>query len=309
MERLTVQVATRGGRAPELLRSDGRPLAIGRAYSNDLVLTDPYVAPRQLLLERSETGWRVSVLERSNEVLLNGQPLLADSATVDSGDRLTVGRTELLLFADDHPVEPTRTLLLASAANRRRLGPALAFAVLALVVTFDVVTEYYSSAIDLEWRRYGYAGLFYAALLTVWAGLWAIAGRLLRHQPHFSAQLVATALVSLALTCVYPLADYLEFLTSNVNVSTFAYYVIGLAALTALLRANLLLATNLRHTTAAALVVAAMVVGLVHAAQRFAEEEFASEPEYSDVVMPPFTHLTRDLSIEAFLARADQATE
>lgn len=309
MERLTVQVATRSSRAPELVRSVAHPLAIGRAYGNDLVLADPYVAPRQLLLECASTGWLVTVLDRTNEVLLNGQPLLADSAAIASGDRLTVGRTELLLFSDDHPMEPTRTLLLASGARRRRVGPALAFGVLALVCIFDVVTEYYSGAITLEWHRYGYAGLFYAALLTVWAGSWAVAGRLLRHQPHFSAQLVATALISLALSFVHPLADYLEFLTSSATVSRIAYYVIGIGALTALLRANLLLATNVRHTTAAALVVAGMVVGLIYAAQRFAAEEFSTEPEYSAVVKPPFAHVSRDLSIEEFLAQAAQATE
>jgi hypothetical protein len=308
VDRLNVQVASRGSRPLELVRSCGERLSIGRAYGNDVILADPYVAPQQLLFERGEDGWRVRVLDRTNEVCLNGRALAENVEPLRSGDRLTVGRSELVVYADDHPVEATRRLLLAPGNGRWRAGPAVAFAALALVCTFDVVTEFYATSSDLEWRRYAYAGLFYAALLTIWAGLWAVAGRLLRHQPHFSAQLLATVAVSFGLSLVYPAADYLDFLTGSALVGQCAYYVIGLGDLTLLLRANLLLATNLRHAGLAALCVAGMAVGLVFAAQRFAQEDFDPEPTYSSVVKPPFAHVTRDLSVDEFLARVRSKT-
>lgn len=304
MGTLIVQVAPRSARGPEITRSNGQPLTIGRAFNNDIVLSDPFVAPGQLRLVCSEDGWTVEVLDRTNAVVLNGTPVSGATARIASGDRLTVGRTDLMVFAGDHPVDPTRKLLLTSWLESSRVGPLVAFGVLGLVCFLDVVTEFLQSAVDLEWKQYAYGGLFSAAVSILWAGAWAIAGRVLRHQPHFFAQLLVTSLVSVGLTVTYPWADYLEFFSSSVTVGRAASYVTALLALGVLLNLNLLFATNLRHTSRVAFAISCAIVGLVFAGERYSKEDFEVEPSYSDVVKPPFAQLAATQSIDALLQRA-----
>ncbi len=309
MGSLIVQVAQRSARGPEFTRTDGQPLSVGRAFSNDIVINDPFVAARQLLLACGDNGWTVQILDRTNAVTLNGETIVGETAAIASGDRLTIGRTDVLLFDEYHPVDPTRKLLLSSWLAPNRVGPLIAFGVLGLVCALDVAAEFLQSAVDLEWKQYAYAGLFSAAVSLLWAGAWAITGRVLRHQPNFFAQLLVTALVSAGLTVIYPWADYIEFATSSVTVGRATNYLIALGSVGLLLKLNLLFATNLRRTTQVAFAVSSVIVGLVYAGERYAETEFEAEPVYSAVVKPPFAHITANRSIDAFLKQvADIST-
>ena len=78
-----------------------KPLVtIGRAKGNDVVLEDSTLAPTHANLMRTAGRLSVSVLDRSNELYLNGK--LTRSANLNEGDRLLVGRYELILM----PGEP-----------------------------------------------------------------------------------------------------------------------------------------------------------------------------------------------------------
>ncbi len=301
MGSLVVQITGKNQRAQDYARSIGPTLKIGRSFANDLVLTDPYVAPEQIRCEKHHDRWLLSILDRTNPVLLNGTPVLDDTVAVRSGDRLMVGRTELAIFSDDHSVDATRKLA-ARWLTPERIGPWRACAVLLGVALFDVVAEFLQSSVDLEWKDYLYGGLFSAAVIVAWAGAWAIAGRVLRHHSQFFAQLLMVSLVSLGCSVVFPIVDYLGFWTSSVTITRAAYYVVGVAALTVLLKWNLVLATNVRNTGIAAFFVSASVIGLGFAASQYTADEFEPEPDYAGVVKPPFAHLSSDRSIEAFMA-------
>ncbi len=71
MDALVVQIGARQGRVAEVTRSVGDQMAIGRAYDNDLVLTDLHVAPHQLAFTKQDDGWNLRVLDHTNPVLLN----------------------------------------------------------------------------------------------------------------------------------------------------------------------------------------------------------------------------------------------
>jgi hypothetical protein len=269
-------------------------------------LADPFVAPHQLILECVDDIWRVTVLEKINAVLLNGVPIRDDWAPVKTGDKLTVGRTDLALYAEDHVLEPTRKLLLSSWITPGRIGALLAFGVLGAVCAMDVIVEFLQSSVDLKWKDYAYGSVFAATLIVIWAGVWAIAGRVLRHQPHFFVHLLATALVSGVSTFLVPLAGYLDFLTSNPALTEISYYLLGFGIFAVLLKLNLFFATNIRRTSVTAVVISAMLAGLIFVANRYGKDDFESEPEYAQTVKPPFAHLTRDRSPEEFLEAAAQ---
>jgi len=81
-----------------------KPLtSIGRARGNDIVLPDPMVAPTHANLLRKGAELTISVVKRGNELYINGRP--THQATLKAGDRLLLGRYELVL----HEGEPAAT--------------------------------------------------------------------------------------------------------------------------------------------------------------------------------------------------------
>ena len=304
METLILHVSARSARSAELTRSHGRSLTVGRGFDNDVVLSDPYVAPYQLRFDRDAEGWQVVRLDHTNPVLINGHAMEADRARVVPGDRVTTGRTELGVHAPDEALEPARKLLLSSWAFAGRVGPFVTFGFLLLVCTLDSVADFLQFSTDLEWEQHAYAALFSAVILVVWSGVWAVVGRILRHHPHFFDQLAASTLVFLGVAIAVPAVSYLEFVTGSVAQTRILSYLVAFAGLFALLRFNLSFATSIRHTTRAAGIVSAAIVVLVFASLRFASDDSTLEPSYSRVVKPPFAHLTGDASIEAFAEAA-----
>ncbi|MCO4769975.1 MAG: sigma 54-interacting transcriptional regulator [Deltaproteobacteria bacterium] len=71
-------------------------VSIGRAQGNDIVLTDPAVAPSHANLVRKASHVTVMLLDRSHEIYVNGRR--ARHADLKAGDRLLVGRFELTLL-------------------------------------------------------------------------------------------------------------------------------------------------------------------------------------------------------------------
>ncbi|GLZ29146.1 hypothetical protein Lesp02_13360 [Lentzea sp. NBRC 105346] len=73
-------------------------LTIGRASSNDLVLSDPMVSRHQATARRSGDQWLLCDLGGPNPVLRNGKAM-GSEALVSDGDLLTIGSTDVAVTA------------------------------------------------------------------------------------------------------------------------------------------------------------------------------------------------------------------
>ena len=304
MDRLVVQVVARSARSQEITRSNAGWITIGRGFGNDIVLADPFVAPEQIVIERAPSGWMLRVLDDTNDVLRNGASVGPAGVMLESGDRITLGRTDLEVYDESHRLEPTRKLPLSFWVSPGRVSARLALGALAGISIVDASLDFLQLSSDLEWHKYAYASLSAALIILVWAALWSVAGRVLRHQPQFWVQLLATLFVYLGLILLDPLFGLLRFVTGNVTIDLAANSLLVFIGLVVLLRLNLFFATNVRHTLRAAFVTSAMVVGLTLLASQIAKDDFEAEPVYSNIVRPPFMHLVADRSIDDFLAAA-----
>ena len=226
METLIVQLGVKHGRVAELARSRDGALRVGRSFDNDLVLTDLHVAPKQIEFLRNDDQWYVTALDHTNPVLLNGEAIGRGAEVIESGDKITVGRTNLSLYSADHPVEKTRELVWSSWLHRHSKGVIVPFLTLLLLCLFDPAMDYYQNSIDLKLKEYAYSAFAGGIFVIVWAGCWSLAGRLLRHQQSFGLQLMATSLVCLGLSILSPIGGYLSFLSNSGLVGEIADYVI-----------------------------------------------------------------------------------
>lgn len=308
METLVVRLGGRYGRVAELARSHGSALTVGRGYENDLVLTDLHVGPRQLVFRKNEDQWLMRVLDHTNPVLLNNKPVEGDVIPVSSGDQVTVGRTRLALYAADHPVEQTRRLVLSNWLTSETIGPMAALLVLLVASALDLILNFFENSTDLDWALTGYTIGFSAFIILVWAGIWAVAGRIVRQQHHFGLQLAATAVVSLLATVISLAATYIAYPFHSFSITQSIGWMAGFVTLLILLHLNLLIATNMRNPLPVAAVFSALLVGVSYAFMLYSfDDESHYVPEYSSTLLPPpLTQIFPANSVDAYYAQLEQ---
>lgn len=309
MDQLILQLGDRLGRMAELARSCGDTLTVGRSFSNDVVITDAYVDPEQLTFYRSGGVWKVKVMRPTNPALINGQAIDEHGTEVSSGDRITVGRTHLHIYDSDYAVEPTHKLLLSSRFGHGQSHPLFALLMVIFVCAVAVFADYQELTTEFKWKDMLSTALGMTLVILFWAGAWALTGRLLRHQTNFTAQLGFTSLVIAVFSILTPLAGYVEYAANSALLGEITLWLIILGFLAALFRANLSFATNLRHCTIVAVISAGAILFATFAMLEFNQEEFSTDPEFSTVLKPPFTHLSgnRDVAVylDAFEAEFD----
>ncbi len=284
----------------ELVRSHGDTLTVGRSFGNDVVIADPCVDPEQIAFFRTPGGWKVRVVQETNPAMVNGSVIGNEGADISSGDRITVGRTQLRVYGSDHEVGPTHRLLLSSWFGHGRSRPLFALLMVTLACAVAVIAQYQESYTEFEWKEMISASLGLALVILFWASAWALAGRLLRHQPNFTAQLGFTALVAACLSILFPVESYVEYAANSMLLGEITLWLIVLIVLGTLFRFNLSFATNLQHITAIAFIAASALLLSVYIMLEFSMEDFSTQPEYPAVLKPPFAHISGSRDAQAF---------
>jgi len=310
LETLVIQTGTRHGRYAELTRSHEGSLTIGRGFDNDLVLTDVHVAPQQLKFLREGDHWRLVVLDDTNPVLLNGNKVIGDSPIVKSGDRLVIGRTKLSLFAEDHQVEPTRKLMRSNWRSDKPISPFLPVILLLLACLFDSALTYFESSTNLKWEELAAAELMSAVLIVIWAGIWAIAGRIVRHQHQYGRQIIATLAAFVFGGVLAILSEYIVQPFHSASVEELTGWIVFFVTFSLLLCLNLTIATNIYRPGLVSSMFAGLVIAVTYGLFVFLETEtYLYEPAYSASLKPPIIRLYKGIPLEEYFSEASEIFE
>ena len=201
-------------------------IRIGRAYDNDVVLDDPYVAPHHLRIRRSDSGgWIAEDLGSSNGLFLDqGRDRLA-RVEIDGSHLMRIGHTCLRLRMAGDAVAPERT-----GPPRSHLWPVLA-GLGAALVAIDVGSSWLAETTEPKLSPYLVSVLTVAALIAVWTAVWSVLARIFSGQARFEQNL----LIALAGMVVYALyREFTDFAGFALSWGTLgAYQYIGIWSLLA----------------------------------------------------------------------------
>ena len=301
MEKLIIQQDRRHGRISEFVKSSGETLTLGRGFNNDVILSDHFIAAEQIRFDYNEGQWKLTLLDDTNPVLLNDQPINKDVASIKSGDRLIVGRTHLVLLLSNHPLEHTRRLMLSNWMYHNGLRVALPLVMLLISALLAVFTEYQEITGKIRWGQLIAGGLAYVVFIALWAGCWALVGRLLRHQTHFCAQLFYTSLTMAGLNIGLLFYGYIEYATTNNILGYVIEWGFLLFILSVLLKFNLTYATELKKRGWISFSVIAVSMIFSFSMTYLGQRDFSTRPDYSETVKPPLAKWSSDKSIEVYM--------
>ena len=309
MEEIVIQVGPRNGQQTRYQKSSSHHISIGRAFSNDLILSDPYVAAEQLVIRQAEGQWLLQLLDQANPVFLNGKPIKVLQSPIQSGDRVHIGRTQIRIFAADHAVEPVRKLPFSNWFYQSPWRPLIPWIVVAMVALAIIGTDYLQSYLELEWQDMASNCLVGILALSVWSGIWAIVGKVLRHQPQFYLQLTVTGLVYLIAVALEFILGPLDYITNSESLSQVYHWLSALMILTLLIYANISIASNIRKPQHLAFIVSAISLIFLFAIYKLDDDSFHSQPQYSQALAPPMFKWHGDIDKQDYILDLEDVFE
>jgi hypothetical protein len=201
-----IEVMSRHGEVAARSRIDAPEARIGRAFDNDVVVDDPYVAPHHLRVFRGEDGELVAEdLATLNGLYSEHGTRRVDRLPLAGESGIRIGRTTLRVHDGAHAVAPERALAppRADATWAAGLGAALVGVIL-LLGWLSLTTEPTANLVLLPL-------LGFATVLVLWSGMWALFSRVFFGQARFALQLRIALTACLALFAWEQLADFTSF--------------------------------------------------------------------------------------------------
>jgi len=187
-------------------RFAGGQITVGRAYANDVVLDDPFVAPSHARISRdAEGGLLIEDLGTRNGLHLDRERTRRDRIVLDGKLPVRIGQTLIRVRSGDFTVAPER-----HNAPRRRLWPAVALAG-AATVALALVEQWTREIAEPKLMSYLIPLVVLVVTTLIWAGLWAAAGRILAGAARFDRKLLIVLVGGVVFFLVSWLVTFLAY--------------------------------------------------------------------------------------------------
>jgi hypothetical protein len=309
MDRLIIELLPPHGHGVErrYVFDNGRA-TIGRSYSNDIILDDPFVSPNHLSVSRNGTGLFVKDLASENGTQINGDTTLQEQvAKIASGDEVCIGKTKLKFVLPDHPVEPARRLgsLVALRQFLDRSSVAIGLSLLTAALTAWMV--YVKEPGEKFWNSESLAAVVgYLTLAGCYAGVIGLICYVKLHRAYFKRHLAVFNIGTL-IWFVYSSGEpFLIFWISSPGILIGAKYFPSMVYMTAMFWGSVKLTKDLvKWADVAKLTSIALLFILLSAwGSQDIRFEFSGSPSYPANLAPYLGPLSEPESFEDFLEKS-----
>ena len=294
-----VEVLGRHGDVVSRQRFTSTPIAIGRAYDNDVVVDDPHVAAHHLRIVRSDEGVLTAedLGTRNGLYLGRGRDKRSEIA-LDGDHELSIGatllrvRTAAFAVPDEQPV-----------IKGLRFWPA-AIACICGVFALAALDLWLSETTEPKAIRYFTPLLIIAGIVVAWTAGWSVITRVFRGYARFGLHFLIVAAGMLAFSFYDQAAEMGAFAFSWTALTTTSYLV-AWTLLGAIVFAHLVAINPSRKPVK--LGVAILIAGAGIAMQTLKQGEFRSnygQPVVLNRLEPPALRLVSPQHDAAFFADA-----
>jgi len=235
-----LEALDRDGMVRQAWRVERWPVTIGRALDNDVVLTEPHVAPHHATIdfvptaEEGGAGSLVVTAGTTNNGVNVGRQRIAGGASLTFADAgrdvdLHIGRNSLRLRLPGHALVPELTLAPMLSREIRWL-PTLGLAVASLL--FVLFNTYIDNDPDGLGREIAKAVLGALLVGALWCGFWALLSKIFARQSSFGWHVRVFVVASLVFVVLGALPPIVAFAFSWPWVTDFAFVLVIAAVAT-----------------------------------------------------------------------------
>ncbi len=335
MEKIILEVMKDSGKRPDYRIFSSMVISMGRAYDNDLIVSDPHVSQMHCMLRAHEHGytledlgslngtWLMPVASQRQEVSvkadsdaqektaslkLKNKIHVQERVSISSGDIILIGQTRIRFMVSSHEVEAAKPMIRPNAFFEEINSPGKAWLIVTSAVMLGCVVEHQESVKNLPISKFVSVSIGLIFAFLIWSGIWSFAGWLIKRKSFFNAHLSWVTLFFLGMTLTYPLADHMGYIFCQeiveMAVGSFIFWVF----IAALVVGHLIIATHIARRyqiiASAAISTAIVVFGLVSA---FAgKPQFNPLPDLYGTLIPPYARVMPGDSIDQFLNKSNR---
>jgi Inner membrane component of T3SS, cytoplasmic domain len=282
-----VEVVDAKGNVTERVRVDSLPIHVGRAYSNHIVIHDPYVCPVHLAIERDEDDRLIardldSVNGLCNAINGDRVPVLE----LHSGTQFRIGHTLLRFCSVDHPLAPT---LIDRERKESWVPSSYAASIAGIIILLLLCLDSFLSSIErVTVARVVSEPLMSLAMLVGWAGLWALASRVVVSRFHFAQHVTIACCALFGFLVLSTSSEWLEFFFPVIPALWIAGFLGSGLILAGLVYGHLGWASTMRRRSRlwASLLVSGAAIGLSLIIDFANRSKFSNVMEYTGIVKP-----------------------
>jgi len=306
---LVFEIVNRAGRSLERHRATGERLSLGRAFDNDLILSDETVSPHHAAIEKNAAGETVIIDLNSLNGVRSGRVAARETShLLSSGNEYSFGRLRVRIYDLDHTVEPA-VLIGGTDGIVNALGSTSVLSIILATAFLVAIGEQWLNTFStIVWQELaiGVIGVITVGLLI--AAFWAVVGRVVKHEGRFQTQLALVMSYLLIQSGVVSGYEILQFNTLNKVLSVSVFLCVSVLVLTAFVWLALHVATHLASEARLrfALIVASVLLGVSLYPEVLKQTDFSATPEYIQKVKPPTMRFARGGAKEAFMTRVEQ---
>jgi len=305
MERLAwIEILDRHGDVATRHPVHAWPVKLGRAYTSDIVLDDPYIAANHLEINSTADGrYQLNGLGSINGLITNDLRGKQTEAIISTNDVARIGRTQFRIRPVDYAVSEEKPLP-SKVWLRNWQGLFVGIVVLQLSELLHLWMEYVNDDI---YNILLNPMLFGILLLSLWVGAWTLIGRVQSGHANFIAHAVIASLGISLLLLLDAVRDYVFFALNPHEIIHAVFYVAFPLIIGALLYRHICLvsrANRRRIGTTLALLIAGFV-GVINVPNKWiGKDDDLADMQYSRTIGPPSMLLTHKISVEEFIAGA-----
>lgn len=302
-----IEIFDAKGAVSERVPIESFPIRIGRAYSNHVILADPYVSPMHVEIAPDEHGRLIARdLDSVNglrDVTRNKRvPLLE----IQSGSQFRLGHSQLRYCSIDHPL--TATVVDRESARLWMTSPYVATGLGLGVFLLLCLDAYLSTTERATVAALVSEPLTTAAMLLLWAGLWALASRIVVSRFHFPQHTTIACGAVVGFFLLSLSAEWLEFLWPYLPALWLAGLFGSAVIMAALAYAHLKFASALRRRSRvwAALAVSVALAGVSAISDYAGRSKFSNVMDFTGIVKPLDAALLPTSTLDEFIERSDK---
>jgi hypothetical protein len=302
-----IEVLDAKGRVTARFAVDAWPVTIGRAYTNRIILDDPFVSPEHLSIGRDESD-RLCANDLNSENGLRDAPggKRVTGLPLVSGAPFQIGHTVLRYCEIQQPVAATPVE--RGERGRRLPSWGVGLASLFIVLLVLLLGNYFDSYERFNLARSLSETLTTLSMVFAWAGMWSLLSRVVIGRFHYAEHFALAGGAILVALLFSISAEWLEFLRPSLPALWVASVFGSGALLAALVFGHLGWASSMlrRSRLWAAFGVSAVVIGTGAIADYAARNTFNTAMEYSGVIKAVDSRGLPTVSIDQFIANSQK---
>lgn len=307
MPKLVIEEINRLGHITNRHVFNSLPIAVGRAYHNDLILSDVHVSPEHLVVREDGEAYAIEDKDSHNGIKYRLHSPESKPGRLVSGDDIIIGRTRLRLVSPWHPVPDTHLLPSKTSVSRLLARPGVAILVVAFAIVVMLAEANLESRKDVGFVKLLAFTLPTLVVITIWGGIWTFVGRVITHRANFLPHAIAATLFMIFVSTITTISHYMTYNLNDVLLSSiFEFVFIGMAGVM-LLYINLTNSTNINQKTrfhvSHGVTWSVLLIGMF--LQYTAQPDFRPSPSFPAIIKPPFAKLAPSQSVDSFLRNSE----